>query len=475
MPSVFGANNRCYNPASDIRVVSSEEHFDAIRNDIDEKCRARRAVLVFFENITELTKFFDSPSCELFRKDGNYQIIAENVAPIDREMRIKRSGTEGMVTLLTANFGRGTDFVCRNPQLLSNGGVHVLQTFYSKEKSEEYQIMGRGARQGDRGSYAMILVDQDLEWLLGPDFLRVIEDAKLAGSHIHTILEDKRENAYNTLCKAKQLGIKQRRDEHRISVEFMKNIQERRFQPILEFLKNCNKSNMDIQASRTILLMDATGSMSNCLNAAKETVCLMFERASSILQAAGFDPNCFQMKFVVYRNYSSFSSNSLLEYSDWESNPARLREFMSRIKPSGGQGNEAIEAGLAYAVDQLDESRIDQIILIGDMPPNTREEVRSRRSNDAPKCTEWYWETELAKLQGVPVHCFYVSSSAENAFREISRRQSGRCEALDINGPAGAEMLTGLVTEEVLRKAGGNKGDQLVAEYQKRHSRAYLS
>ena len=82
-------------------------------------------------------------------------------------MCIKRAATVGKVTLLTRTFGRGTDFICRNQQLLLNGGIHVLQTFFSEELSEEYQIMGRGARQGDRGSYRMILLDKDLEWVLG--------------------------------------------------------------------------------------------------------------------------------------------------------------------------------------------------------------------------------------------------------------------------------------------------------------------
>ncbi|CAF3880850.1 unnamed protein product [Rotaria sordida] len=48
-------------------------------------------------------------------------------------------------------------------QLLAHGGIHVLQTFFSEELSEEYQIMGRGARQGDRGSYRMILENEILQ------------------------------------------------------------------------------------------------------------------------------------------------------------------------------------------------------------------------------------------------------------------------------------------------------------------------
>ena len=60
------------------------------------------------------------------------QIITEKVSVKERELCIKRAATVGKVTLLTRTFGRGTDFICRNQQLLLNGGIHVLQTFFQK-------------------------------------------------------------------------------------------------------------------------------------------------------------------------------------------------------------------------------------------------------------------------------------------------------------------------------------------------------
>ena len=42
-----------------------------------------------------------------------------------------------------------------------------LQTFLSEELSEEIQIQGRTARQGKRGSYQLILLEQDLESQFG--------------------------------------------------------------------------------------------------------------------------------------------------------------------------------------------------------------------------------------------------------------------------------------------------------------------
>ncbi|CAF3372847.1 unnamed protein product [Rotaria socialis] len=134
--------------------------------------------------------------------------------------------------------------------------------------------MGRGARQGDLGSYRMILLDKDLEWVLG------------------TIFE---------------------------------------------------RANLVTASSRTVLLMDATGSMSSLLSAAKETVCTMFERAASILSEKGLPNDAFQMQFVVYRDYDC-KSEGILQSSSWETKPIAAM--------GGGDYEDAIEVGLWYAVQE---------------------------------------------------------------------------------------------------------------------------
>jgi len=46
--------------------------------------------------------------------------------------------------------------------------VHVIQTFISEMESESTQIEGRTARQGQRGSYELILSDESV-LLMGLD------------------------------------------------------------------------------------------------------------------------------------------------------------------------------------------------------------------------------------------------------------------------------------------------------------------
>jgi len=84
---------------------------------------------------------------------------------------------------------------------------------------------------------------------------------------------------------------------------------------------------------------------------------------------------------------------------------------------------------------------------------------------------KWILETNcwraLQQLQqkGIPVHAFYVDYYAQKAFEEISKTTNGTSNFLDINSRKGAELLTDLVTQQILRNVGGEK---LVECYQRK-------
>ena len=103
----------------------------------------------------------------------------------------------------------------------------------------------------------------------------------------------------------------------------------------------------------------------------------MFERAHTILEDEGY-PNAFEMQFAVYRNYNAHGM--ILEHSTWERKPNNLRAFMSKRRPNYGMGHEAIEIGLWHVNQEREAGEVSQVILIGDMPPNTREELKSKRA-----------------------------------------------------------------------------------------------
>jgi hypothetical protein len=88
-----------------------------------------------------------------------------------------------------------------------------------------------------------------------------------------------------------------------------------------------------------------------------------------------------------------------------------------------------------------------------------------------------YYKDELDKLKSndISVHAFFIESRAEKSFREIAAETKGRCELLDINSSLGSEMLTDLVTEEILRNVGGHsKGNALVEAYRNKFGRSYV-
>ncbi|RNA15556.1 helicase carboxy-terminal domain [Brachionus plicatilis] len=108
-------------------------------------------------------------------QDDRVNILSEDVSINERKYFIKKATTNGKITLLTRSFGRGIDFICNNKSILTNGGVHVIQTFFSEDPSEEIQIKGRTARQGESGSFSMVLNQEDLEKFFGTSYKADLE------------------------------------------------------------------------------------------------------------------------------------------------------------------------------------------------------------------------------------------------------------------------------------------------------------
>jgi hypothetical protein len=483
-PSVFGANNLVFAPNADIKIENHADYLNAIKREIDDRLvgktpGSKRAVFVFFESKEKLMGFYQSPLLASFR--DSYLIMTEEVNHTEKISLIKRATNSGQVTLLTKSFGRGTDFVCRDQVVSANGGTHVIQTFLSAEISEETQIKGRTARQGDHGSYSMVLLENDLERFLIKQ--EDIEKMKSAAVY-YSILNEKRNAYFEQQYGEDTKFILQAKKEHEIAMKFVIALTTNDLVFIKTFLGEHNKGAAVQNRSRTVCLMDATGSMSHLLQKAKNTVGTMFERASEILKEHSIAADSFEMQFAVYRNYDC-KEDKLLHVSSWETKPNNLRAFMDTISASGGTWyEEAVEIALWHANEEANNGEVSQVILIGDAPANSQEQVSKGRSKHH---SEAYWRTtkfreptfyqnEVAKLTAkeIPVHAFFVYSGAECMFKEIASKTSGRSEFLDVNSAKGADMLTNLVTEEILRSVGGEgKGTELVDAYRTKFSKAY--
>jgi hypothetical protein len=211
----------------------------------------------------------------------------------------------------------------------------------------------------------------------------------------------------------------------------------------------------------------------------------MFERSATILKDHGIPTDSFQLQFAVYRDYDC-KAEGLLQFSPWETKPENLRKFMETISPQGGGDYpEAIEVGLWHAYEEFCKDGLSQIILIGDAPAKSEDAIKSDRDryggdaywSKTPFKNKTFYKTEVQKLKDkkIPINCFYLHTGAMVNFKEISSETSGRCENLDINSDIGAELLTNVVTEEILKSVGNanGKGDELVNAYKRKFSKAY--
>jgi len=224
------------------------------------------------------------------------------------------------------------------------------------------------------------------------------------------------------------------------------------------------------EITKVAILVDATESMSSLLQATKNTISEMFSRISIILKENKMDPKQFQIQFAAYRNYNAPESE-LLKYSGWCDDPLLLNRFLNDVPPAYGIGNEAVEVALQYINDDPD---INEIIIIGDVPPNTKKEVEAARSQYHGGESYWAttrfanitnYEIEMNKLKQkeIKVNCFYLTEYAKPVFVQMASSTQGISAFLDIHSSKGAQMLTELVSVRVLMAVGG---DKLVKAYE---------
>ena len=145
--------------------ASIDAKMRAVVEEVQEKTRAGRAVLVGTRNIDR--------SMQLSALMQELGIVHEvlNANQLAREAEIiKLSGRVGAVTVATNMAGRGTDFLLED-SVRDAGGLHVILTEIHESARVDWQLIGRGARQGMPGSYRMFvsLEDELLRMGLGPE------------------------------------------------------------------------------------------------------------------------------------------------------------------------------------------------------------------------------------------------------------------------------------------------------------------
>ncbi len=115
-----------------------------------------RPIIVCFENEVALTEFAREGLRDLTVKD-NLEILIESDDFEEKEIKIDKASNRNSLTFMNKAFGRGTDFVVRDPYVEKNGGVLLILTFSPEEKSDYLQILSRVASHGIEGSIFITL------------------------------------------------------------------------------------------------------------------------------------------------------------------------------------------------------------------------------------------------------------------------------------------------------------------------------
>ena len=474
IPSAYGLNKFVFEKNKGVKVEDDKDYHFTLLSEIKSHLMGSthpdhfRPVMVFFSDMPAIEAFVRSLPEEM-KSTVSIMNEASSSTVSERDADIKRATIAGKITLLTRALGRGTDFICYDRIVDANGGIHVIQTFLSKEVAEERQIQGRTARQAQKGSYSLVLRAQDLNEVYGVN-AKQIEQMRANGifyDNLHEIRCQKFEKEYQNLTKQIE---KFQETCHEPSVNILQELsQQRDIQKATELLMKFNKpTSLKIAHSRTVILMDATGSMNSLINGVKVTVNKLFFGLKEILQKKALDPNCFEIQLCAYRNYED-GPNKMLQASPWSSKPAQLQTFMEGISASGGamslSGNEAVEIGLWHVNQEADNDQelgVTQAILIADMPPNTQEEVIKRRSITEGKymwsrtrfSQHTFYKEEVDRLASrtpaIPVHSFYVKNDAKDKFTEIAKATGGETGSLEINSDTGSQRLVSLFAKRVV-------------------------
>jgi len=252
-PSVFGANNLRFDKSRHVLIENKHDYYKAIFKEVERQGRSDnglRAVFVFFESVDALTNCLQSAAFNTLR--DSIKCLTEEANPQEKNLIIKRATIAGQITFFTNSFGRGTDFIVSDKNVSLNGGVHVIQTFFSEEASEEEQIKGRTARQGESGSFSLIILDESLKKFFdySVDIERLKRGLEFYPNHqnhpdhnkqyetVYHLLAAKRELFAHSQQVKRQNTIQDAKEYHRKSIEFLNEMKNQNIDHVKNFIIN---------------------------------------------------------------------------------------------------------------------------------------------------------------------------------------------------------------------------------------------
>lgn len=483
-PSMYGALQRSFDSKSkdDVQVaLSSSEHFIAINNEIVKRLKptshtvsGKRAVLVFFESIEELDRFYNSSYFARLKDGANKLTEVTAKEPEERDSLVSKATRQGQITLATRVFGRGVDFIVDDEHMVTCGGLHVLLTFFPRDVQEEVQVMGRSGRQGEKGSFSMVMNSQHLEDLGGDQAPADTIKTWVTNAELYEKMSEIRSaQAADDMSERLDQADAAKEKHAEVATALKAYQQTHSSTQLCKLLKSYNLIGHST-TSRTLILLDVTRSMNSLIEKTKACIGGFFDRCQKVLDAEGIVSG-FELQLAGFSNYN-VKVDEILEASTWELKPHNLSIFLQSLDVRGGWGPEAIEVGLMHALSEHRKRPIDQIIVIGDAAANPMSDIDYKRGDSTDVGGHAYWDAqmptwaptgipkkdaagvllEIQAVKPVPLHCYWMAKRAEESFNGLAAATGGgTSQKLDVNSKNGAQLLTDAVCKQILASLGG--------------------
>ena len=137
---------------------------ESMASEVETVLKQGRAVLVGCRTVEQSEHL-----SRVFNERGIFHEVLNARNPDQEADIVKRAGQPQAVTVATNMAGRGTDIKLHD-DVRQNGGLHVLVTEIHESARIDWQLIGRGSRQGDPGSFRVFAAmdDEILKLGLGP-------------------------------------------------------------------------------------------------------------------------------------------------------------------------------------------------------------------------------------------------------------------------------------------------------------------
>ena len=457
IPSAYGKNKLKFNPGDQVKVVEDDDinQFDLVMTEEIAKTRIgwnnakqQRPVLVFFETQESLKAFYNSEAFKQYRQSGLVNIMSSETitSAQERDSYINKATRAGVITLAVQEYGRGSDFIVSNLNVIANGGMGVIDGFMPETAADERQHRGRAARQGQEGSFSIVLKKSEIINKFGLT-AAAIDEARRTGKLYETI-SDARNKKF---AKSYQLLVDDSAEMvaklHNPSMQLLNTIAQTRSTDHIIAAHKCTLPSLGANVivngasgtteAHVLILLDSTGSMENLIGAVKSTISAVVENLSEVLKAEG---RKFLLQIGHYKDYDS--ADAFTHSAGWSCDSRMLKQFISEISATGGGGDnaEAVEFGLYHAnvsVKQLAKQgkKIDHVIVVGDEPPKPVEQLEYVKKHyngyagydyvTYNKIRHFLEEAKELADNKVPVSTYYIRTDTFKGIKDYTRSNDG--------------------------------------------------